>query len=413
MRKALSVLLAATILVTLAACKNDKKNDDASADSQLPVTSALPNATDSQTPAAPQGNETEPLHSAVFDGDLPLMDFGYEPSEDPFSRLAYDFAYIVTMHEPLTQLMTDIYADIGKKLNFTITSYSSYRNTDIFVSLIEDKAEKAVDAMIIDGDIYVQDRILETTDELGIVYMPGSSPLIAQDGKYLMPSAVMDSSKMGEECAGYMLDFYEQHTGAALEAAKTGFITIGYDANSDYRTRRNGAAGAFRTRFPAYYSSNYFALDTAGEQSLATSEAAYNCVEALVAENPQFESWLIFGVADVFADGASRAIDDAGLGNVSLVTCVGMDLLGKRWDSGYDGCWVAAAVTPPVQQAHAVISGLLLLLESNATAESLWLRHRSYGQNYAVIKLPFSIVHKEVYSDYLAAVDRYTEGLFS
>ena len=410
MKKLLAILLVVVMVVALAACNS---GDDDSANT-------APGGQDStgQAPAQPPQSgtpEPPPPPPEVIDEnfEIPYVDFGYVPSVDPFSRPTYQFAHIIMMHAPFTQLMVDMYAFLGTMLNFEITSYSSYRDADLFMNLIETNAGQGADGMIIEGDFTLQDRIFEITDELGIIYMPGLSPLITMDGKYLRPSAVMDSYRMGWGCMDYMLDSYERHTGIPFDAENIGFVTIEFGVITDFNARRDGAVDAYRARYSQYMNSNYFNLDTTPEPNPMAAEAGYNYVATTIAANPQFTGWLAFGVAEDFADGASRALEDMGYGGTSLVTCVATDMLGERWKTGYDGCWVAGADTPAIQWAHAIISGLMQLLEGQATPETLWTGLRGAGQDYTVIMLPFTMVNKAIYDDYKIAVERYTAALFT
>ena len=402
MKRAFAILLAILMLAALAACKNA---DDGAASTPANTSPSAP------PPSAPPASAPPPVVDANF--EIPFVDFGYSPQSDPFARETLQIAHIIMMHAPFTQLMVEMYAYLGTKLNFEINSYSSYRDADLFMNLIETSAGQGADGMIIEGDFTLQDRIFEITDELGVVYMPGLSPLITMDGKYLRPSVVMDSYTMGWGCMDFMLDNYERYTGRPFDAEKIGFMTIEFAIITDFNTRKAGAVDAYKARYPELMNTNYFDLDTSPEANPMAAEPGYTYAASTIAANPQFEGWLMFGVAEDFADGASRALEDMGYGDTSLVTCVASQMLEERWKAGYEGCWVAGADTPPIQWAHAIVSGLMLLLEGRETTGTLWQQYRAPGQDYTVIMLPFTMVEKDIYQAYDTAVDRYMSAVFS
>ena len=399
MKKVIALLIAILMMAALVACGNGGKTD---------TPASTPPA--SNTPAPP-ASTPPPVVDKNF--EIPYVDFGYKPASDPFAREKYQFAHIIMMHSPFSQLMVDMYSYMGTLLNYEITSYSSYRDADGFMNFIEMQAGQGVDGMIIEGDFTLQDRIFELTDEYNIIFMPGLSPLITAEGKYLRPSAVMDSYKMGWGCMEYMLDNYQNYTGKSFNADKMGFITLEFGIITDFNTRRDGAVDAYKARYPQLLKTNYFNLDTSPEPNPMAAEAAYTYVSSLIAANPDFEGWLVFGVAEDFGDGASRALEDFGYGNTSLVTTVAVTMLTEKWKTGYEGCWIGGADTPPIQWAHAVVSGLFLLLDGKETPDTLWKQYREPGQDVTVIKLPYTIVNRSMYKDYLAAVDRYMANVFA
>ena len=407
MKKGIAILIAVILLLGMAAC-----GGGGGTETSPPAESPSPTAPGTDTPPP---SPTEPATPPVVDEnfEIPYVDFGYEPTSDPFARETYQFAHIIMMHSPFTQLMVDMYALMGTRLNYEISSYSSNRDADLFMNLIETNAGQGANGMVIEGDFTLQDRIFEITDELDVVFMPGLSPFITEQGQYLRPSAVMDSYKMGWDCMDFMIDNYERYTGKAFDAEKIGIMTIQFAIITDFNTRQQGAYDAYAARYPDLVGTHFFDLDTSPEPNPMAAEAGYNYAASIIAANPEFDGWLMFGVAEDFADGASRALEDMGLGETSLATCVAVTMLTERWKAGYEGCWVAGADTPPIQWAHAIISGLMQLLDGQATPETLWPQYRDPGQDYTVIKLPFTLVERDIFKAYDEAVARYEADVFT
>lgn len=399
MKKAIAILLAVLMIAATAACGGEGSDSTSS-----------PPATDSGSVPTPSVSAGQTVQEGF---ELPYVDFGYAPSGDPFARDKYQFAHIVMMHSPTTQIMVDMFNHIGTRLNFEVTSFDAYRDTDAFMNFIETNDAQGVDAMIIEGDFTTQDRIFEITNELGVIFMPGLSTFIDPSvNRYLRPSATLDSYSLGWGSMEYMLDNYEAHTGKPFDAEKTGFITIEFAIITEFNVRRDGAIDAYKARYGDYFSTNHFNLDTSPEPNPVAAECGYNYVATTIAAHPEFDNWIVFAVIEDFADGASRALEDMGYGDNSIVTSVHAAILMDRWDSGYNGCWVGAADTPNIHLAHAIISGLFLLLEGQDTPETLWQQYRAPGQDYTVILMPYTMVTKDNYKDYQAAIDRYINDIF-
>ena len=404
MKRIAVVCLVLAMTATLIACGDGGSTTSTSTSAPSPGTSELP----PQVVAPPPAPEALPDIDAGF--EVPFVDFGTDRLDDPWARDPYQLVYLIAFHSPFSRAMVETYIKIGERLNFTMESFDTNRDYDLLMNLIETCAGQDYDAMIIEGDYTIMDRIFEIVNEYDITFIPGLSPYIdAPTGRYRMASTVVDSYARGYMCMNYLLDNFMDLSSVDFDWDEVGIATIEYSVISDFNERVAGAEAALRERYPDLMASNYFPLDTAAEATVISAEAGYNVVAATISANPQYKGWIIHSVVEDMADGGSRALEDLGYGSVSLVTSDSITILRPKWDAGYEGAWVAGVDTPQIQWAHAQITGLLLMLEGKETPETLWPNLRGAGQDYTVIRLPFTMVERHTYVDYIAAVDRYID----
>lgn len=401
MKKAIAIIMAILMAATLFACNTNIG------------TSPSPSASvaTSETPSASASAEASavPSPSASSDsGNSLVQKVDFQVKTDPFSRDKYKIAECNIFQSPFSAAMDECWKTLGEKLNYEFSTFNANSDIDQFMTQIETCAGQGYDGLIIQGDFTTQDRIFEIMkDYPDVKYMPGLSPFVTAEGKYLAPSAGMDNYNLGAAAMHYMLDNYESITKSGLEMKDIGFITVQFAIITDFNLRVNGAFDVYKELYPDLVATNYFPVDTSAETNPVSAEGAYNQVSPIIAAHPEIKGWIVWGVAEDYSDGASRALETAGLKDVSVVTSDACVTLMSKWDAGYDGCWVAGVDTPPMQWADATICGLVQLIDGTATWESLWQSYRESGQDYTVIHLPFTLVDKSNYKEYQIAANSY------
>lgn len=400
MRKATAMILAILMVLTLFACKSQADNTTPSA--SAPATASAPPASEapaSEDPAAPDA-------SGKF--VIPPVDF--KAPTDPFSRETYKIANLNIFQTPFGAYMDECYVKLGAKLNYEYSNLSSNGDIDNFMVNIETCAGQDFDGMIIQGDFTTQDRIFELVEEYDIKYIPGLSPFVDEANNYVTSSVVMDSYDLGASALQFMVDNFEKYTKSGIDIKDIGFITVTFSTVTDLNARVDGALAKYKELYPDLAATNYFPTDTVGAGVNAiTAQAAYDLISATVSGNPEMKGWIVFGSVEDFSAGAARALEELGKQGSAIVTSCAATTLMSQWAQGYEGVWVAGVDTPPVQWADATINGLLAIIDGTATHETLWETMREPGQTYTVIKLPYTIVEKDMYESYEAACNAYID----
>lgn len=312
------------------------------------------------------------------------------------------------INTPYNSAMIECYKTLGEKLNYTFSFFEAGNDNEKFMNLIETAGGQGYDGMIIEGDTTTYERILDIMkDYPDTAIIPGMSPWDDVNGNYQRPSVVVASYDRGGAAMRYALDNYKAYTNNDVDMKDIGFITINFSTVTDFIKRVGGAVDEYKKSYADLIETNYFELDTISETNPISADAAFNLVTPVVAANKQFKGWIVYGCVEDFGDGASRALETAGLDNVSVVVSDSAAMLIRKWDTGYQGCWIAGADTPQIQWADGTVSGLLQLIEGTKTIDTLWESLRAPGQAYTVIHLPFTVVNKDNLKDYKNFQDNY------
>ncbi len=405
MKKTVAIVLALLMVFTLFAC-----SQTADADSESPSASAPASPEPSSAPVSQEPSSEEPAATSSDSGGFVIPTVDFKAPTDPFSRDTYKIVNLNIFQTPFSAFMDECYEQLGEKLNYTYTNLSSNGDIDNFMTNIETCAAQDYDGMIIQGDFTTQDRIFDIVAENDVTYIPGLSPFVDADNNYVMTSVVMDSYDLGGDAVQFMVDNFGKYADGSLDFSEIGFITITFSTVTDLNARVDGALARYTELFPDLVETNYYACDTVNAGTNAvTAQAAYDPVAATISAHPEMKGWIVFGSIEDFAAGSARALEELGKDGVAVVTSCAVTTLLGEWNNGYEGVWVAGIDTPPVQWADATINGLLAMIDGTATPETLWETLREAGQTYTVIKLPYTVVEKDFYTDYQAACNAYIE----
>ena len=412
MKKAIAIVLALLLAFTLLACNKTTDTDTPSA--SAPASSApASEAPASEAPASEAPASEAPAPTTDDSGKFVIPPVDFRAPTDPFSRDTYQIANLNIFQTPFGAFMDNCYVQLGTKLNYEYTTLSSNADIDNFMTNIETLASQDYDGMIIQADYSTEARALEIVDEYGINFIPGLSPLVDDDNNYISASVVMDSYDLGGEALQFMVDNFGKYADGSIDIKDIGFITVTFSTVTDLNARVEGSLAKYTELYPDLVATNYFACDTvsAGVNAV-TAQAAYEPVAATISAHPEMKGWIAFGSVEDFAAGAARAMEDLGKQGTAVVTSCAVTTLMSEWANGYEGVWVAGVDTPPIQWADATINGLLAIIDGTTTLETLWADLREPGQDYTVIKLPYTVVEKDIYELYEAASNTYVEDQY-
>jgi ABC-type sugar transport system substrate-binding protein len=407
MKKVIASVMAILMLAALCACQTNVETqpsaptEASSAASPSESTAASPSE---GTAASPEDNQQ--AQSSITEKSM--VDFEY--TADPFSRDTYKMAYIMVFTSAYTSAMANCFELLGEKLNYGFSSFEAGGDNDKFLNLVEMAAGQGYDGLVIEGQTSTMDRIFEImADYPDVQYIPGLSPFNDEEGLYYRPSVVVDSYNRGGAAVQYAIDDYKTYTNNDVDMADIGYATLNYSVITDFNYRVAGAFDKYKELYPDLVETNYFNVDAASETTPITADAAINQLTPVLAANRQFKGWIIYGCIENYGDGASLALETAGLDGVSVVVSDSAAMLIEKWNDGYDGCWVAGADTPQIQWADGIACGLLQLIEGTQTPETLWADKRAEGQNFTVIHLPYTVVNKDNAADYTQFMNTYLE----
>ena len=121
------------------------------------------------------------------------------------------------------------------------------------------------------------------------------------------------------------------------------------------------------------------------KQGESSAEAAFNEVAKILVAHPETENWVIVGVLDDYARGATRVAEAAGLEDRTLVTSVGGETLVLEWDAGYEGCWVMCNYFNAQMYTKLLAPAICAVARREATVRKLWPEWNVAGSDYSAV----------------------------
>lgn len=299
MKKALSLLLALVMVLSLVACSSGSDETE---------------ATEAATEAATETATEAPAD----DGDKELNIYGIYKS---------DGAYFVNEAWALEAAVKEIAEPAG----YTVTWHylSCDMDPEKCMTLIENAIADKADAIVTCvPDQTMSVAVVERCNEAGVPVVAVDDGLIDETGAKIAPWFGIDAYNIGY-AAGEWLANYAKDNGL-LEDESVGLIYATMSTVSSCVPRTEGA----ETAWADVLGEGVMAERTFYADFETTLETAYNAVSSVIVGNPQITSWLVMTPSENGALGAGSAIEEAGLADTSCVVALGADEVANQWDAG-------------------------------------------------------------------------------
>jgi ABC-type sugar transport system substrate-binding protein len=391
MKKALSILLALVMVLSLFACNS----------TPAPAPTPTPDSSTPNNPAPPDGGGTANTPgAAALNG---FYDFEYDYSANKRLKLAYLITTNGVLYETASQAMK-IWAD---RINCDLDVVDSNGDNDLYISNIETLKNQGYDGLILDPDITLYQVISEKCAEVGMAWMPSMGAPRSEDMKLLHPCAGFDDYYQGTMMMDWLLD-YQKTNWPQAQTSEIGVISIDFSSSWPIHERTRGAQDTWNKLFPDL-TGNFLIADCITGNLDSTT--AYNLVGAMMPTQPKIKYWLIAAAIDDLADGAASAAIDSSLSdNAVVITCGGPGLI-LQWDSGEETPWKAALYSAPMLCVEPLVCGLYAYVMGWQTPDTLWAPewvNKSVGEKYAFLMQSTFIMTKDNYREYMEWVDLYT-----
>lgn len=351
MKKAVAILLALVLALSLFAC--------AAKTEQSPSPSASSAAPSSETPSseAPATGETPTTETVGYFEDAKAL----APT-----RRTYKIGYFYLAQAALEAAHFEAMKNMQKVLNFECNDYSAQENPDNFINNLTVAAQEDFDGYVIEPDVTIFPRIVEVMTELKIPYIFTVNSYRDETGGNLIPTVVLDQYKNGNTQTQWFYDNYKKYWPDA-NPADIVLMTLEFSTNPDLVERIDGVKDKFQELFPG---NKIIVGDIAGLP--LNEQSAFDKASAILTANPDIKYWFIDGCVENFGMGAARATETLGLTHKTLIVTSGANILPKEWDAGYKGNWVASYAVYNYNYIVPALSGLLALIDGRATHETLW-----------------------------------------
>ncbi|MCR5689014.1 MAG: substrate-binding domain-containing protein [Clostridiales bacterium] len=376
MKKVICIILAILFVVALFGCGKEK----------TPSVSPSP---DNSSPSPGNTDTPEPEKESEKPGKI-----------DPKDRDPYRIVYLCP---GLTiQWCADVAAGLESfedEYNFELIAAESSNKNDTYLTLLETYCDQDIDGFVLMCPEDIGASAKEIIGNAGKPVLFESIALVDANKKLLTSGVELNAYDCGAGCSRWLAENYKTYLGD-VDMSELGFVVVTFTNMVNMKLRSDGALETFEECMPDC--KNLFTADLVS-QGTGSAEAAYNEVAAVIAGSPNIKYWLVVAVQDAYGQGATRAVEAAGLEDTSLVTSVGGENLILEWEGGYEGCWIACNYFEASFYAAELIPALISVIDGETTVEELWPDWRVEGTNYSSLKISGVMATKDTYKQYASS----------
>lgn len=307
MKKLIALLLSLAMLLTLAAC------------------SSTPTTGDSST--AGTGSSAAGSGSAA----------GGETTDKP----APTFAFIC---KDLSQewfvgtstAMKETAISLGAK---DVIMYDCAMSPDKYMTALDNAISQNVDVLIVcPPDQNLSQITVERCNEAGIRVMADDDGLIDENGVHIAPALELDAYKVGQGIGEYLGNYVIDNN---IAGDNVGYLVMTMSEVSSCVPRSEGARDKFLEMVPDFPADKIIEADYDG-----TTNKGFDVAAATITAHPEIDTWLVTAPNDEGAQGATRALEQAGLDDKAMVIGVGGYLAKEEFKKDYS-CFKATAYIDP------------------------------------------------------------------
>ncbi|WP_312641321.1 substrate-binding domain-containing protein [Hydrogenoanaerobacterium sp.] len=305
MKKVVSILMAAAILLSATACGSAPSSASAPAGSSSAASSA------ESTPAA--------------SGEGPTLAFICKDLSQEW--------FVGT-----STAMLETAKERGAK---DVIMLDCAMSPDKYMNALDTAISQKVDVLIVcPPDQKLSQITVDRCKEAGIKVMADDDGLINEDGVHIAPALELDAYKVGEGIGEYLAK-YVMDNKINDDYSKVGYICMTMSEVSSCVPRSEGALDKFKALTPDFPENKIIKADYDG-----TTDKGFNVAAATITANPDIKTWLVTAPNDEGAQGATRALEQAGLDKDAIVIGVGGYLAKDEFKKEYS-CFKATAYIDP------------------------------------------------------------------
>lgn len=261
--------------------------------------------------------------AACSSAGKPTTDPAATPAADAGSENAGDKILIGAIYRDLTQMWFDRESTAAKatadELGVDIIIGDAQEDPAVLIDVLDGLITQGIQGLVINTcDQGLSQTIVDKCAEAGIPVVAVDVPLIDDKGANIAPAVILDSYLCGQQTAQWLCDTIDKN-GGITEPAATGFLVLAMETVTSCIPRADGQFDYITEKYPDFPSSNVFRVD----YGAGASDDGYNATAATITAHPEIKTWYVVSGNDEGAVGAARYLEEAGLDKTSI--CVGID----------------------------------------------------------------------------------------
>ncbi len=222
-----------------------------------------------------------------------------------------------------------------------VLMYDCGMSPDKYMTALDNAIAQGVDVLIVcPPDQKLSQITVQRCAEAGIKVMADDDGLIDENGKHIAPALELDAYKVGEGIGEYLGGYVT--AGNITDFSKVGYLCMTMSEVSSCVPRSVGAVDKFTALVPSFPAEKIIKADYDG-----TSDKGFNVAAATITANPDIDVWFVTAPNDEGAQGATRALEQAGKDKDAIVIGVGGYLAKDEFKKDFS-CFKATAYIDPV-----------------------------------------------------------------
>ena len=264
---------------------------------------------------------------------------------------------------------------------------------DKYITALDNAIALKVDVLIVcPPDQKLSQITVDRTAEAGIKVMADDDGLIDENGVHIAPALELDAYKVGLGIGEYLGNYTISNS--MTDFAKVGYICMTMSEVSSCVPRSEGAVDKFLELVPTFPAEKIIKADYDG-----TSDKGFNVAAATITANPDVEVWLVTAPNDEGAQGATRALEQAGKDKNAIVIGVGGYLAKDEFKKDFS-CFKATAYIDPVLDGTIAANAAMDWIEKGTVP---YQEYAKEGAAFGVYPFSATMVDATNYLDIMGA----------
>lgn len=241
-----------------------------------------------------------------------------------------------------------------------VIMYDCGMSPDKYITALDTAISQKVDLIVVcPPDQKLSQITVDRCNEAGIKVMADDDGLIDESGVHIAPALELDAYKVGEGIGEYLAQYATDNNLVAAE--DTAYLCMTMSEVSSCVPRSEGAKDKFTELTPDFDTTKIIQADYDG-----TTDKAFNVAAATITAHPEIKTWLVTAPNDEGAQGATRALEQAGKDKEAIVIGVGGYLAKDEFAKEYS-CFKATAYIDPVLDGQIAANAAMDWLETGTT----------------------------------------------
>jgi ABC-type sugar transport system substrate-binding protein len=423
MKKALAIILALIMALSLISCTKTPAADNPPAPPAGDTTPAPP-AGDTTTPDAPlpPADPSKAYPNANADGSINLDTIAHFDSEYDYTKNPkYKVAYLSQDGGPLYQQSAAAYEHWAPLFNCEWAGFvSSNGDSDLFLTELQNKIDQGVTGFILDPDTTIFSAVIAMIEKNpGCKWMSQMAP--PRDGidapgapiggNLINPYVGFNNFDAGASQVEKLIEWKDANI-PDVPWSDIGCVAMAFSSSPPLQERVIAAEEIFRTKIGS--GDNFFVADAVSTG--INLQGGIDVVSPIISTHGEYKNWLVMGLIDDFAMAAASVIDRQGLTDGSCVVTFGGSGLQTQWDAGQQDSFRYALFTAQNLYGEPILGAVYAYLNGWATPDTIWPKwinwndHGTGEHTYPQLRLPTVWLEYDSYKTYLEWTDLYAHA---